>query len=227
MADRRRLRGTGGKFAHHPLSPKPITRACSNRLILRLGKLPCDPLGSGPLSPPASSSPAEVAAVDTAEGETPILPGCSKGPAHTGLHGNRTGARRSSLPNGQATRTTWSAAGPLSTVRANHTATLLQNGSVLLVGGFSNAVIPNVSLASTDLYNPATNTFAASGSLTTSRYGHPAVLMPNGRALAAGGEVETAGMITQTASAEIYDPATGNWASAATMGPGSSPVAYA
>ena len=104
---------------------------------------------------------------------------------------------------------TWSAAGNLTTARANHTATLLQDGSVLLAGGFSNNVIPNVTMASTDLYNPGTNIFAASGSLASARLGHAAVLLTSGKVLVAGGGT--------LASAELFDPSSNLWTAAASM----------
>jgi hypothetical protein len=80
---------------------------------------------------------------------------------------------------------------------------------VLLAGGFSNNVIPNVTMASTDLYNPGTNTFAASGSLATAKLGHAAVLLTSGKVLVAGGG--------SLASAELFDPSSKLWTAAVSM----------
>ena len=60
---------------------------------------------------------------------------------------------------------TWSATGSLTTARANHTATLLPNGKVLVAGGYNNGS----SLSSAELYDPASGTWSATGSLTTAR----------------------------------------------------------
>ena len=58
------------------------------------------------------------------------------------------------------------------------TATLLQNGQVLIAGGET---------ASAELFNPSTGKFTATGSMTISRTGHTATLLPDGRVLIAGG----------------------------------------
>lgn len=80
--------------------------------------------------------------------------------------------------------------------RVGHTATLLENGTVLLVGGAENAP------SSTEIYDPATGVFFQGASTLVPRSGHAASLLGDGRVLVTGGtgdagEVET--------SAEIYD----------------------
>ena len=72
-----------------------------------------------------------------------------------------------------------------STPRAQyHTATLLPNGKVLVAGGLNAAAF----LASAELYDPASGTWTATGSLTTARDVHTATLLPNGKVLVAGGD---------------------------------------
>src|SRR5437773_277270 len=53
-------------------------------------------------------------------------------------------------------------------------------------------------------------TFQLTGSLHTGRYFHTATLLPNGKVLVAGGSTGFPGGML-LASAELYDPASGNW----------------
>ncbi|MCA1600810.1 MAG: hypothetical protein LC776_03875 [Acidobacteria bacterium] len=94
----------------------------------------------------------------------------------------------------------WSATGSLNTARFSHTATLLRNGQVLVVGGYSG----EVSLNSSELYDPATGTWRPTGSFKTIRTGGPATLLPNGMVLVVGWNLNTL-------IAELYDPALGTW----------------
>jgi hypothetical protein len=111
---------------------------------------------------------------------------------------------------------TWSATGSMATARSDHTATLLQNGQVLVAGGQGTCV--NVScpaLSSAELYNPATGTWAPTGSMGVAREGHTATLLPNGQVLAAGGESGSTANAGSTA--ELYTPATGTWATTGSL----------
>jgi N-acetylneuraminic acid mutarotase len=96
--------------------------------------------------------------------------------------------------------------GSLITGRQLHTATLLPNGLVLVVGGIDESNYTSIYLASAELYNPATGTWTNTGSLNLARYGHTATLLPNGTVLVSGGWNSGA-----LASAELYNPATGTW----------------
>ncbi len=100
--------------------------------------------------------------------------------------------------------------GSLITPREFHTETVLQNGQVLVVGGEGNNGA-NV-LGTCELYNPTTGTFSATGNLNVPRLNHTATLLANGMVLIAGGQVSDGGALTETASSELYNPATGTFA---------------
>ena len=59
-------------------------------------------------------------------------------------------------------------------------------------------------LSSAELYDPASGTWTATGSLGTARDAHTATLLPNGKVLVAGGNNGPA-----LSSAELYDPGLG------------------
>ncbi|HLX29936.1 MAG TPA: kelch repeat-containing protein [Casimicrobiaceae bacterium] len=67
----------------------------------------------------------------------------------------------------------------------------------------------------------ADGTWVATGSLRFARAGHAATLLPNGKVLVVGGAAAVAGAATDT-SAEIYDPATGQWKLTGALGVGRS-----
>ena len=70
---------------------------------------------------------------------------------------------------------------------------------MLVAGGSGSSSGSN--LASAEIYNPATNSWSAAGSLGTARYDHTATLLDNGRVLVAAGSSGTG--IT---NAEVYNP---------------------
>lgn len=101
--------------------------------------------------------------------------------------------------------------GRMAATRSFHTATLLPNGKVLITGG-------EIAGAETaELYDPATGLFTPTGSMTIPRIWHTATLLPDGTVLIAGGYTRVGGNSSQTATTEIYDPATGSFTSGPTM----------
>jgi N-acetylneuraminic acid mutarotase len=108
----------------------------------------------------------------------------------------------------------WSPAGSMLTVRWAHTATLLQNGKVLVSGGKD---LNGEALATAELYDPISNTWSAAGSMSTVREFHTATLLPNGSVLAAGGAERITALYFPIASAELYDPISNTWSLAGSM----------
>ena len=85
---------------------------------------------------------------------------------------------------------------------ATHTATLLSDGRVLIVGGSGTGI--GGSLASAELWDPVMASFGPAGSLAQARRDHTATLLPDGRVLIVGGRgVEEEAY----ASAETWEPA--------------------
>lgn len=92
--------------------------------------------------------------------------------------------------------------GDMLTARVSHTATLLPDGRVLIVGGLG----PNGVIATAELYEPTTRTFSRTRSMLTARHGHIATLLQDGRVLIVGG---ADGSQSPLATTEVYDPKTG------------------
>lgn len=116
-----------------------------------------------------------------------------------------SGSTDSSLSNNGATNsiavvsTKFQLTGSLNLARKWHTATLLQNGKVLITGGTTSTGLT----ATAELYDPATGVFSFTGNMLGPRHQHTATLLNNGKVLMVGQVFST--------SAELYDPATGTF----------------
>jgi hypothetical protein len=105
----------------------------------------------------------------------------------------------------------FSATGSMTDARWGHTATLLRDGRVLVVGG-ADLSDGYDNLKSAELYDPATGKFTLTGSMAAGRADQTATLLKDGRVLVAGG-TNSIGLD----SAEIYNPSTGKFTPTGSM----------
>jgi hypothetical protein len=109
----------------------------------------------------------------------------------------------------------WSSAAAMTTARTGHALLMLPSGEPIAIGGF--ARYPDgPGIGTSEIFDLASGTWGRVAGMTTGRAG-PAVLLADGRVLAAGGTAESGGYRQQLASAEIYDPATNTWTAVAPM----------
>jgi hypothetical protein len=95
-------------------------------------------------------------------------------------------------------------------IRIWHSASLLPDGRVLIAGGWGTnpLYVGTVVLNITEIYNPATNTYAVGPMMRSTRQEHAATVLPGGAVLLAGGNDDFA---VTNGSAEIYSPATNSF----------------
>lgn len=116
-------------------------------------------------------------------------------------------------------------AAKMDSARAEHSATLISgcncpaDGKVLIAGGSSATGSLGSTLRSAELYDPATGKFTATGAMKATRARHSATLLASGplagNVLIAGGTSDESG--GDVATAELYDPTTGQFTSTGTM----------
>jgi hypothetical protein len=108
--------------------------------------------------------------------------------------------------------------GSMQNARESHTATLLNDGKVLVAGGMHWASVPPQlcfpgsrcfrlsALASVEIFDPATGAFTSTGQMSATRVFHTATLLGDGRVLVTGGDDRYG---TTFGTAEIFDTSTG------------------
>lgn len=95
----------------------------------------------------------------------------------------------------------------LTDARWGHTATTLNDGRVLVVGGQQK---PSKPLDTAEIFDPVSSTWSSAGKLSVKRgEGHTSVLLNDGSVLVFGD--------TDEGSAEIYEPASGTWSVTGSM----------
>jgi hypothetical protein len=87
--------------------------------------------------------------------------------------------------------------GSMLTARSQHSMTLLNSGSVLVVGGID---ANGVRLGTAELFDPASGTFESVGSMNAVRSGYASTALNDGRVLITGGQVGEA----VVATAEVF-----------------------
>jgi hypothetical protein len=112
----------------------------------------------------------------------------------------------------------WSAAAPMIVSRARHTATLLGDGRVLVVGGLSLVVGAGGLFPSpptdAEIYDPTADRWSTTAPMECYRFDATATVLADGRVLVAGGQCGGATLN----STEIYDATADRWIIAAAMG---------
>ncbi|EKO34239.1 Kelch repeat-containing protein [Leptospira santarosai] len=101
----------------------------------------------------------------------------------------------------------WTETGPVQERKIFHTATRLNDGRVMIVGGYGD---DGKALKTTSIYNPQTNQWIDGPDLHEIRNAHTATLLQDGRLLIAGGDGNL-GTNDYRNTMEIYNPNTNQW----------------
>ena len=94
--------------------------------------------------------------------------------------------------------------------RTGHTASILSDGRVLVVGGHRGGFVSGPPLRSAEIWDPDTNEISPAGPLTHARAHHTATSLPGGRIL-------IVGSTDSPVPAELWDPATGTFGPAGSL----------
>lgn len=155
---------------------------------------------------------------------TPLSDGTVLAAGGTSLGGDEGAAGGQSIrPDASAeifdpAKGTWSlTAEKMQAARFEHTATRLDDGRVLVVGGRGAAVDgQSPTLSSVELYDPAIRSFVGSTALADPRANHAAVKFPDGSVMVSGGVGGLSGD-QSLATVEIFNPGRARWDQVAPM----------
>jgi N-acetylneuraminic acid mutarotase len=153
------------------------------------------------LAAPMSVSRAFQTATLLGNGDVLVAGGAT---TYNGTHGTVTNTAEVYTPKSNS----WRSASPMSVARYADAAALLPDGRLLAAGGWSFTANTDLSLASAEIYDPASNAWTATGSLNDARGSLVMAALPDGRLLAVAG-VDPAYRVL--ASTEIYDSKLGTW----------------
>ena len=96
---------------------------------------------------------------------------------------------------------TWTSVGSMATARVNQKGWALPDGTFMLAGGGEGSILAPVSLATTEIFDPSTNTFSAGPAMNSPRAAAGLLFMPQGQVFLFGGASTNA---TVTATTEWY-----------------------
>src|ERR1700694_1768810 len=96
---------------------------------------------------------------------------------------------------------TWSATGSMAVNRGSHTATLLPDGRVLVVGGMQTFR----AVARAEVYDTQNRTLSSAGVVPGARWGHHANLLPKGKGAGVGRLQANGYHVDSSSSAQLYD----------------------
>ncbi|WP_224364705.1 Kelch repeat-containing protein [Hyalangium versicolor] len=100
-----------------------------------------------------------------------------------------------------SSETGWTRTSNLASAHLQQTATRLQDGRVLVLGGYNSTA---------ELYDPATGTWSSTGNAPANYRGAAATLLPSGQVLVTGGN-------DLGITASLFNPASGTWTAASAM----------
>ncbi|MGA3057780.1 MAG: hypothetical protein ABSE70_07065 [Candidatus Limnocylindrales bacterium] len=138
--------------------------------------------GSWSLAAPMSAARAFHTATLLPGGEVLVTGGAT---IYNGVHGSVTAMAEIYIPR----LNTWRSAARMSVARYAGAAALLPDNRVLVAGGWSFTANTDPSLASAEIYDPGSNAWSATGSLTDARGSFAMAKLPDGRVLAIGGSI--------------------------------------
>jgi hypothetical protein len=166
---------------------------------------------SGKFTPTGSMKGARAGALATvlSDGRVLITGGGSCGDFESGTRTTYASAEIYDPASGR-----FASAAEMTAAREEHTATLLDDGRVLVAGGFNYG--SGSYEASADIFDPETNSFTAAAPMSVARADHVAALLPNGKVLVAGGANDE-NPLNGMASAQVFDPATGTFIATGSM----------
>ena len=189
---------TGSMSTPRTLSTATLLQ--DGRVLVAGGIKPAEPLASAEIYNPATGVWSSTVAMATGRYEHSATLLADGRVLVTGGSGS-TGALRSAEIFNPATGK-WSTIGPMASSRRHHTATLLEDGKVLVTGGYRDAMGAET-MATSEVYDPATRTWSSTATMADGRAYHRTTLLGNGDVLVTGGGSMPDGKTL--ASAEVSD----------------------